>query len=223
MLNAAQLIYHILSGLFITSLIVSNLIFQKFFSLNFFNLMTFELSVGIIFYPVTFLVTDVVSEIYGAKKANQMVLTGLCSSMFCLLIIYLANTLLATSWSPVDNETFNLVFGNTSLAVCASMVAYLGAQFIDIRIYHFWKKLTKGRHLWLRNNCSTIFSQCIDTVLIISLLCVANVIDWSKFFSLFYQGFLFKIIIALVDTPLIYLSVYLIRSLLRLKNNEELN
>jgi len=90
--------------------------------------------VGIIFYPVTFLVTDVVSEIYGAKKANQMVLTGLFASAFCLLIIFLANVLSATDWSPVDNNTFNLVFGNTALAVGASMAAYLGAQFIDIKI-----------------------------------------------------------------------------------------
>ncbi len=223
MVNSAQLTYHVLSSLFLTSLIVSNLIFQKFFSLNFFNIMTFELSVGIIFYPVTFLVTDVVSEVYGAKKANQMVLTGLFASAFCLLIIYLANVLSATEWSPVDNNTFNLVFGNTSLAVGASMAAYLGAQFIDIKIYHYWKRLTKGRHLWLRNNCSTMFSQCVDTILILVLLCAGNVIEWSKFTSLFYQGFLFKIIIALIDTPLIYLCVYLIRTVFKININEELS
>ena len=131
--NGADKIYLILIGFFITSLIVSNLIFQKFFQLNFLGI-EFELSVGIIFYPITFLITDIVSEIFGKKKANQMVIIGVFASIFCLSIIYLANYLPATSWSPVDNKTFNLVFGNTSLAVGASMTAYLCAQFIDIRI-----------------------------------------------------------------------------------------
>ncbi|MDC0189553.1 queuosine precursor transporter, partial [Flavobacteriales bacterium] len=132
----ANRIYLILISIFITSLIVSNLIFQKFFELTILGI-KFELSVGILFYPITFLATDLVSEIYGSKKANQMVIMGVFSSLFCLLIVYLANYLNATSWSPVNNQTFKLVFGNTSLAVGASMIAYLCAQFIDIRIYHF--------------------------------------------------------------------------------------
>ena len=138
----ANNIYLILIGLFITSLVVSNLIFQKFFHLNILGV-NFQLSVGILFYPITFLVTDIVSEVFGKKKANQMVITGIFSSIFCLAIIYIANYLPATTWSPVDNNTFELVFGNTSLAVGASMFAYLCAQLIDIRIYHFWKKFTK--------------------------------------------------------------------------------
>ena len=119
--NSSDKIYLILIGFFITSLIVSNLIFQKFFQLNFLGI-GFELSVGIIFYPITFLITDIVSEIFGKKKANQMVITGVFSSIFCLSIIYFANYLPATSCSPVDNKTFNLVFGNTSLAVGASFM-----------------------------------------------------------------------------------------------------
>ena len=160
----ANNIYLILIGFFITSLIVSNLIFQKFFQLTILGIQ-FELSVGILFYPITFLITDLVSEIYGPKKANHMVMTGVVSSIFCLAIVSISNYLNATDWSPVNNQTFNLVFGNTTLAVGASMLAYLCAQFIDIKIYHFWKKLTKGNHLWLRNNFSTICSQSIDTFL----------------------------------------------------------
>ena len=203
---SANNIYLILIGLFITSLIVSNLIFQKFFELYFLGL-KFELSVGIIFYPITFLVTDVVSEIFGKKKANQMVITGIIASLFCLFIIYVANYLPSTAWSPVDNKTFNLVFGNTSLAVGASMFAYLCAQLIDIKIYHFWKRVTRGKYLWLRNNLSTIPSQFIDTFLILFLLCAGGAIEWERFTNLFLQGFLFKIIIALIDTPLIYVCV----------------
>ena len=218
----ANNIYLILVGVFITSLIVSNLIFQKFFKLDLFGIQ-FELSVGIIFYPITFLVTDVVSEIFGKNKANKMVITGIIASLFCLFIVYLANYLPATEWSPVDNNTFQLVFGNTSLAVGASMFAYLCAQFIDIKIYHFWKQLTKSKHLWLRNNLSTIPSQFLDTFLILFLLCSGGAIDWSRFTNLFFQGFLFKIIIALIDTPIIYLCVLLLRKKFKLAIGEELN
>ena len=218
---SAHNIYLILVGLFITSLIVSNLIFQKFFSINFLGI-TFELSVGIIFYPITFLVTDVISEIFGKKKANQMVITGIIASIFCLLIIYLANYVPATTWSPVDNKTFKLVFGNTSLAVGASMFAYLCAQLIDIKIYHFWKKITKGKYLWVRNNLSTIPSQFLDTFLILFLLCAGGAIEWERFSHLFLQGFLFKLIIALIDTPLIYLCVFLLRKKFNLSAGEEL-
>ena len=218
----ANNIYLILVGLFITSLVVSNLIFQKFFYLNILGI-NFQLSVGIIFYPITFLVTDVVSEIFGKKKANQMVISGIVSSIFCLGIIYIANYLPSTKWSPVNNETFNLVFGNTSLAVGASMLAYLCAQLIDIRIYHFWKKITKGKHLWLRNNASTFCSQFLDTFLILFLLCSGGAINWDKFSVLFIYGFIFKIIIAVLDTPIIYCVVYYLRSKFQLKTNEELN
>ena len=221
MSKSAHNIYLILIGLFITSLIVSNLIFQKFFHLNFLGI-NFELSVGIVFYPITFLITDVISEIYGKKRADKMVITGIFASVFCLAIIHLANYLPATNWSPVNNQTFNLVFGNTSLAVGASMLAYLCAQFVDIRIYHFWKKLTKGKHLWLRNNFSTICSQCLDTFLIIFLLCAGGVIEWSKFYILFIQGFIFKIIIAAIDTPIIYMFVFYLRRKFQLNIGEEL-
>ena len=217
----ANRIYLILISIFITSLIVSNLIFQKFFELTIIGI-KFELSVGILFYPITFLVTDLVSEIYGSKKANQMVIMGVLSSLFCLLIVYLANYLNATSWSPVNNQTFKLVFGNTSLAVGASMIAYLCAQFIDIRIYHFWKNITHGKHMWLRNNLSTIFSQGIDTFLIIFLLCTGGAIEWSKFKLLFIQGFLFKIIIAIIDTPIIYCCAYYLRKKLNLSFGQEI-
>ena len=209
MSQSAQNIYLIFISLFITSLVVSNLIFQKFFHLTLLGF-NFELSVGIIFYPITFLVTDVVLEIFGKKRANQMVITGIFASIFCLLIISIANFLPATNWSPVNNKIFKLVFGNTILAVGASMLAYLCAQLIDIRIYHFWKKLTKGKHLWLRNNGSTIFSQLIDTFLIIFLLCSGGAIEWTKFNSLFIQGFSFKILIAVIDTPIIYAFVFIL-------------
>ncbi|MGC6432084.1 MAG: queuosine precursor transporter [Jejuia sp.] len=223
----AQRIYLLLGGLFITSLVVSNLIFQKFFywypfDLEIFGSKLFEISVGILPYPITFLITDLISEIYGKKRANDIVVVGIFASLFSLSIIYVADIVPATPWAPVDNEMFKTVFGNSTIAVFASMLTYLFAQFVDIQIYHFWKRLTKGKHLWLRNNFSTWFSQFVDTFTIVFLLCSFGIIDWANFKGLLVSGFLFKVFVAILDTPLLYLGVYLFRKRFKLQVNEEI-
>ncbi|VXB14895.1 putative queuosine precursor transporter [Flavobacterium sp. 9AF] len=225
----AQRIYLILTSLFICSLVVSNLIFQKFFywypfgNVEFFGAKLFQISVGIIPYPITFLITDIISEIYGKKKANQVVTTGIFASIFSLGIIYIANLAPALENSPVSDALFSKVFGQTALAVIASMLAYLFAQYIDIQVYHFWKKITKGKMLWVRNNFSTMTSQAVDTLCVLLLLCSFNILAWNLFLPLFISGFLFKVIIALLDTPFMYLAVYYFRKKFHLKTNEELN
>ena len=224
----AQRLYLYLGALFITSLVVSNLIFQKFFywhpfDIEIFGAKLFEISVGILPYPLTFLITDLISEIYGKKRANQIVVAGIFASVFSLLIILVSSAVPAIDESPISNELFNKVFGNSAIAVFASMSAYLFAQFIDIQIYHFWKRLTKGRHLWIRNNFSTWFSQFIDTFSIVFLLCVFEVLPWSSFKGLLISGFLFKVMVAALDTPLLYLGVYLFRKRFNLKINEEID
>ena len=222
----AERLYLVLAGVFIASLVTANLVFQKFFIwetwLPFFGKYTFEISVGILPYPITFLVTDIISEIYGRRRANQIVVAGLIASIFIMAVTLLADAATATSWSPVDDETFHRVFGLFGPAVFASMVAYLAAQFIDIRVFHFWKKLTNNKHLWLRNNGSTIFSQLIDTGSVLLLLCAFGVIDWSRFGTLLANGFLFKVIIALIDTPFFYLFSGLLRRYFGLQLGEEL-
>ncbi|UZO81161.1 queuosine precursor transporter [Aquimarina sp. ERC-38] len=218
----AYRIYLVLAGLFIASLVVSNLIFQKFFTWDFFGWYTFEISVGILPYPITFLVTDMISEIYGKKKANQVVTAGIFASLFSLAIITIASAVPATSWSPVSNDLFETVFGATVIAVLASMTAYLLAQYIDIQIYHFWKKLTKGKHLWLRNNASTFLSQFVDTLAVLLLLCSFNKIEWNLFGTLLLSGFLFKVLVAFFDTPFLYAGVYIFRKKFNLKEGEEL-
>jgi uncharacterized integral membrane protein (TIGR00697 family) len=217
----ADLIYLILAGIFIASLVSCNLIFQKFFTWTPFGLYTFEISVGILPYPITFLVTDLISEIYGAKRANRVVVAGLISSIFVLGVISLADFAPATSWSPVTNDEFSKVFGLTTVSVGASMAAYLAAQFIDIRLFHFWKTVTKGKHLWIRNNFSTMTSQFVDTALVVGLLCTVGAIEWERFGSLLLAGWMFKAIVAALDTPVLYISTYGIRQYLGLKGYEE--
>jgi uncharacterized integral membrane protein (TIGR00697 family) len=218
----ADSIYLILAALFIASLVASNLIFQKFFYWEPFGLYRFEISVGILPYPITFLITDVLSEIYGKKKANRVVIAGIFASFFSMFIILIADFAPAIENSPINDEIFHQVFGLSPLAVFASMIAYLFAQFIDIRIFHFWKKLTSGKHLWLRNNFSTFASQFIDTFTVLFLLCTFKILPWPIFTSLLISGFLFKVIIAALDTPLLYLIVYAFRKRFNLKIGEEI-
>ena len=219
----AEKIYLVFAALFITSLVVSNLIFQKFFLWNPFGWFPFEISVGLLPYPITFLITDIVSEIYGKEKANQIVVTGIFASFFSIGIILLGNATSATEWSPISNNIYSKVFGMSPIAVFASMLAYLFAQFIDIKIYHFWKQKTKGKHLWLRNNFSTFSSQFIDTVTVVTLLSVFKILPWEIFGKLVLSGFLFKVIIAVLDTPFLYIAVYFFRKRFQLKVGEELN
>ena len=204
-----------------------NLIFQKFFAIDiwlpFVGSYTFQQSVGLLAYPITFLVTDLISEIYGQKKANQVITAGLIASLFMVLMITIVNAIPSAGFgtgnifaaNPAKNgkveDIFQIVFGLSGAAVFASMMAYLFAQYIDVRVFHFWKKLTKGKHLWLRNNGSTFVSQFVDTAAVLVLLCSAGAIEWSRFLPLLENGFLFKIIVALIDTTIIYCIINLIK------------
>jgi len=222
--KSGLLFFLVLTGIFIASLVACNLIFKKFFywqpfeSIDF----TFIMSVGILPYPITFLVTDLISELYGKKRANQVVASGLIVSLFVMCVILVADLVPAQQNSPVNDETFTHVFGNTPAAIISSMLAYLFAQFIDVRLFHFIKKLTNGKKLWLSNNLSTIPSQLIDTSVVLMVLCVAGELNWADFWVLLASGFLFKVIIAIIDTPVLYMLVHLAREFFNLKLGEEI-
>lgn len=216
-------LYLALAALFIASLVTCNLIFRKFFFWTLPGMeYTFEASVGLLAYPLTFLVTDLISEVFGKKRADDVVKGGLVASVFTLGIITLAGGASATEWSPVSDGEFDHVFGQTLLAVGASMAAYLIAQFLDVRIFHFWKHRTGGRKLWLRNNFSTIPSQFVDTVVVLVLLCSVGEIEWGLFGALLVNGFGFKVLVAALDTPLVYLGSGLIRRRFGLSPGQEI-
>ena len=208
-MNFKDRLYLILAGIFIASLVSCNLVFQKFFTWTPFGIYTFEISVGILPYPITFLVAD------------HVVIAGLFASVFVMGIILIADAVPSTMWSPINDDIFHKVFGLQGAAVFASMVAYLTAQFIDVRIFHFWKRLTKGKHLWLRNNGSTIVSQLVDTAAVLILLCFAGAIEWNRFWPLLENGFLFKVIVAFLDTPVIYGVIYLLKGKIAIAHYEE--
>tara|TARA_B100000378_G_C17993292_1_gene394556 strand:+ start:230 stop:895 length:666 start_codon:yes stop_codon:yes gene_type:complete len=208
-MNFKDRFYIILLGIFIASLVTCNLIANKFVTVNL-GFKVFIVSAGILPYPLTFLVTDLISEIYGQKKANLVVFSGFVASIFVLSFLWLGAQFNSIPNSIVDDSTYNAVFQNAWRLITASMIAYLFAQFIDVRIFHFWKKLTNGKHLWLRNNGSTIASQLIDTTLVISILFV-GVWDTDQILSAIIDGWIFKMLMALLDTPIIYVVIYLLK------------
>jgi hypothetical protein len=216
----AGITFVVLAALFIAALITCNLVANKFVSVDL-GFKTFIISAGVIPYPLTFLITDILSEIYGRKNTNIVVFSGFFASLFVLLILYLGHIFPAIDNSPVSNENFDIVFQNSKKVILSSMLAYLSAQFVDVRIFHFIKGKTKGKHLWLRNNFSTIFSQFLDTTLVVGVIFLGE-LSLSEMLPLIGDGWLFKTLFAATDTLLIYPVVYSLRSYFNLKAGEEI-
>lgn len=203
---------------------------------------SFALAIGVLPYPVTFLCTDLISEFYGRRRANWVVTVGFFLNVWVVFILYIGGIMPQipvmdpqTGLPPIDSVSvidgnisdpnsfaFYQIRALTFGAVTASMIAYLAAQFCDVYLFHFWKRLTKGKHLWLRNNGSTIVSQAIDTVAVILIThfyahalpipadLPANELI-QKLLMFIITGYVFKLVIALFDT----IPFYLITAILK--------
>lgn len=215
----AYFLFLILMALFIAALITCNLIANKYVEVDV-GFKVFVLSAGVLPYPLTFLLTDILSEIYGRKQTNRVVYAGFAASLFVILIVHLGSIFPAVPDSNVSDEVYNTTFKSTWRIILASMTAYLTAQLIDIRLFHFWKNLTNGRMLWLRNNASTIFSQLVDSTLVTTVIFIGD-LEAGKIVSFILDAWLFKILVALADTPVIYGTTYLVRKSFGLKMGEE--
>lgn len=217
-------IYLFLAAVFVVALVLTNIIGIKLFQAPFQP--GFALTTGILTYPITFLVTDLVSEIYGKRRADFMVVLGFAMSLLTLVIMQIALAVpphpywvppVGAYYPDVEGyqRAFESVFALNGVLLFGSMLAYLSAQLCDNWLFHFWKRLTAGKHLWLRNNGSTIISQLVDTAVVNSIL------FYVGFGMPFWDGvtimatiYVYKVALALLDTPLIYLGVWVIERLL---------
>jgi queuosine precursor transporter len=202
-------IFLVLAAVFLSSLVVCNLIANKFLTVDL-GFKVFTLSAGALPYPITFLATDLLSELYGRRRANRVVMAGFVASLFALLALWLGGEFQAIEGSPVSQETYQSAFGNTWRVISASMTAYLVAQFLDVRLFHFWRDLTKGKHLWLRNNASTVVSQLLDSVLVVLVL-FWGAKPGDEMLSIILDLWLFKALVAFADTPLFYFFTWLLK------------
>ncbi len=220
----ARRIYLFLASLFIAALVTCNIIANKFISIDlwlFGYWKTFTISIGILPYPITFLITDILSEVYGRKRTQEVVVAGFGVSVFVLFILWLGHVFPAIPNSPVQDDAYNNVFQNSWRVIMASMIAYLSAQFLDVRLFHFWKRLTKGRMLWVRNNFSTITSQLVDTFLVVTIIFIGS-LGWQTIGQYVLDGWLFKIICAAVDTIFIYIVIWVFKKLFGLQRGQEI-
>ena len=202
-------LFLLLSSIFLTSLVVGNIIGTT----KFVNVFGLTVPAGTLAYPFTFLATDLICELYGKKRAQVLVWVGFSMNFFMLGLMMLGHYLKDASGVSGATSTFESVYGFMIGNVIASMFAYLVAQSVDVKLFHFWKHLTKGKHLWLRNNLSTVVSQLVDTTAILSVLYIANnlgdsIRTISDLISLIIASYLFKFCIALLDTPLFYIGVW---------------
>ena len=171
--------------------------------------------IGTLAFPITFLATDLICELYGEKRAQNLVYVGFFMNFFMLGVMSLGNYLDDAGVSG-GTMIYDEVYGFMRAGVIASVIAYAVAQTVDVKMFHFWKRLTNGKHLWLRNNLSTTFSQLVDTVAILSInYMVGNfegeINSLSALFSLILSMYTFKFFSALFDTPLFYLGVRLLK------------
>ncbi len=236
-------VFLLLAGFFLCAMTLLNVIgITRFVQVG-----PMQLAVGVLAYPLTFLCTDLISELYGRARANFMVTVGLVLNVFILGIMWLSNALPAVDpsiqppWQTLplagevglpngtavqgNVELFSLIYANTAGAVLASMVAYILAQYVDVALFHWIKQKTKGKHLWLRNNGSTLISQAVDSITVIMVtfgaVLLAGEMSWAAVLALMASNYIFKMVSALLDTPIIYGLVHFLRPYLGLVDQQE--
>lgn len=230
-----DVLFFSLSAVFLTSLVVGNVIgttkFVTLFSLSLpdwlqritpalirnGDVYSMVVPVGVIAYPFTFLATDLISELFGRKKAQMVVWIGFSMNVFLLAIMTVNHLLPDAAGVSGGLSLFEGVYEFMVGNVIASMIAYLTAQTIDVRLFHFWKRFTNGKHLWVRNNGSTMISQLVDSTAILSILYLAgnlgpDVTGFGAVVILIFNSYLFKFFFAAFDTPFFYAGVRLFRN-----------
>lgn len=233
-------VFFVLAGFFICCMTLLNVIgITRFIQLG-----PLQLALGVLPYPLTFLCTDLICELYGRARATFVVSVGLALNFFILgymwlgsqvpavppedmppwQLIHLSEQLMLPSGATVENqvELFQIIYQCTSGAVFASMLAYIAAQYADVRLFHFWKRITRGKYLWIRNNFSTLISQGVDSFMVIAVTFgaafFAGHLTLQAMLVLMGSNYLFKMLVALCDTLPFYLLVKYLGRYLQIDN-----
>ena len=193
-----------LAVIFTTLLLTANISAVKIIAIG-----SEGIDAGIIAYPLTFLISDVISEVYGRKTTTKIIWLGFLANLLMISIIYVAGILpSATFWN--DQQSYDQILGAVPRIVIASMVAYLVSQNHDVLAFEMWKKVTGGKFLWFRNNASTVVSQGIDTTIFI-LIAFVGIYSFDDILNMIWITYLIKIVVAIIDTPLVYILVNIVR------------
>ena len=223
--NKRNNIFFILSGIFITNAIIAEILGTKIFEFDF--ILNFNMSVGVIIWPVVFITTDIINEYFGKKGIKKISYFTILLIIYVFIIIYMSTKLTPNNYwlniNSVDNHgnpfnidyAYNIIFLQSTGIIIGSIIAFLIAQILDVIIFHKLKRMTKGKFIWLRATGSTLISQFIDSFVVLFIafyLLAPNDKVWSlsQVLSVGFDNYTFKFIIAILITPLIYLAHYLI-------------
>lgn len=194
----------VLATLFATCLLVANIVAVKLVSIG-----GWVIPAGVIAYPLTFLFTDVITELYGRRIASRVVWLGFGANILMVVLVFCGRLLPpAPFWE--GQPAYESILGMVPRIVLASMIAYLISQHHDVFAFHFWRKKTKARFLWLRNNASTMVSQALDTGIFITVA-FWGLVPTGILANMLVSQYIFKLAIAACDTPLCYLLVGLLK------------
>jgi len=213
-----DLVFLILAGFFVTNAIVAELIGGKLIQVG-----PFTFSIGIIPWPVVFIITDLINEYYGKQGVKKLSLITCALIIYSFIILFIGMSVNATSFSPVTNEQFIAVFGQSMWIIVGSIVAFLVSQLIDVFVFWFLRDRTGGKYLWLRSTGSTAVSQLIDTFIVLGIaFWLPGKITFENFIILSLTGYTGKLIIAVGLTPVIYLLHNIIDKYLGEKESQKI-
>lgn len=200
--NRKDIVYLILAGLFVTNAILGEILGGKLIEAG-----GYIMSLGVIPWPVVFLTTDLINEYYGRGGVKRLTLITVALILYAFAIIFVSMGVPAAKISPVTDEAFNLVLGQSLWIIAGSITAFAVSQLVDVAVFWIFRDATKGRMLWLRATGSTAVSQLIDTFVVLGIgFWLPGKIATSDFFNLAFTNYTYKFAIAIALTPLIYLA-----------------
>lgn len=200
-------VYIILAGIFITNAIVAELTGGKLI-----DVFGVPMSIGILPWPIVFVTTDLINEYFGEKGVKRLSLITAGLIAYTFFVLYFAIQIPSIGISSVTSEQFKSVFGQSQLIIVGSIAAFLVSQLIDVTIFHFVKKRTGNRMIWLRSTGSTVISQFFDSFIVLGIaFYLPGIMDFKTYVISGLTGYTVKLVIAVLMTPMIYLGHYVIQ------------
>ncbi len=197
-------LFMLLSGFFITNAILGELIGSKLIQLG-----PFAMSIGVLPWPVVLVATDLINEYFGREGVKKITFVTVGLIVYAFAILFMAIQVPSASFSPVNDEQFTAVFGQSLWIIVGSIFAFMASQLIDVMVFLFFRNLTKGKYLWLRASGSTAVSQLVDSFVIIGIaFWLPGKVQTADFLNVAVTNYSYKFIIAVASTPIIYIAHY---------------
>ncbi|HEY4797762.1 MAG TPA: queuosine precursor transporter [Bacteroidia bacterium] len=217
-----EMLYVVLAMFFVANAIVAEMIGGKLIEIHLFSF-SFKMSIGIIPWPVVFLSTDLINEYFGTSGVRRLSIITACLIAYSFVLLYAGINVHAAGFSPVKDDAFANVFGQSLWIIVGSITAFLFSQMVDVFVFWFFKNKTGEKFLWLRATGSTVISQLIDSFIVLGIgFLLPGKISLSDFLNVGFTNYSGKMIIAIVLTPAIYVGHFLIDKYLGEKESHQL-